>query len=158
MRSPGPGVAEVLAALPTATAGDPPRIDLPPAAWVPSLSALAAAGASYLDFLTAVDRPMVDDGIIEIVAHVVEPGTWWHVLVATRCPRQAAALGTVTSAYPGAAWHERETAEMFGVTFTGHPAPGPLLLPGDQPVPPLRKDVALTARSDRPADTSRGRR
>ncbi|MGI9607543.1 MAG: NADH-quinone oxidoreductase subunit C, partial [Acidimicrobiales bacterium] len=29
-------------------------------------------------------------------------------------------------AYPGANWHEREAAEMFGIEFVGHPNPGSL--------------------------------
>jgi NADH-quinone oxidoreductase subunit D len=38
---------------------------------------------------------------------------------------------TVTDLIPGAAFYEREVAEMLGVTFMGHPDPRPLLLPDD---------------------------
>ncbi len=37
-------------------------------------------------------------------------------------------------------WHERECAEMFGITFTGHPDPRNILLADDWVGYPLRKD------------------
>jgi NADH-quinone oxidoreductase subunit C len=40
-------------------------------------------------------------------------------------------------------WHERETAEMFGITFNNHPDPRKLLLPDGWTVHPLRKDFSL---------------
>ena len=39
-----------------------------------------------------------------------------------------------------AEWHERETAELFGIVFEGHPDPRRLLLPDDLEGFPLRKD------------------
>jgi NADH-quinone oxidoreductase subunit C len=38
---------------------------------------------------------------------------------------------TISDIYEGANWHERETKEMFGVLFSGHPCLEPLLLPED---------------------------
>lgn len=40
-------------------------------------------------------------------------------------------IPTISDIFDGANWHERETKDMFGVTFTGHPYPEPLLLPED---------------------------
>ncbi len=40
---------------------------------------------------------------------------------------------TISDIFDGANWHERETKDMFGVTFSGHPYPEPLLLPEDSP-------------------------
>ena len=48
--------------------------------------------------------------------------------------------------YRGANWHERETFEMFGITFTDHPNLIPLLLPDGFDGHPLRKDFVLAAR------------
>ncbi|MQS10388.1 NADH-quinone oxidoreductase subunit C, partial [Streptomyces alkaliphilus] len=56
------------------------------------------------------------------------------------------ALPTATGLWAGAAWHERETREMFGIEFTDHPAPAPLLLPDGFEGHPLRKDFVLAAR------------
>jgi Ni,Fe-hydrogenase III component G len=48
-------------------------------------------------------------------------------------------IETLTDRIPGAAFYEREVAEMLGVTFQGHPDPSPLLLPEDwEEGPPLR--------------------
>ena len=52
--------------------------------------------------------------------------------------------------FEAAAWHERETAEMYGVRFDGHPDLRPLLLRATPAVPPLRKASALAARVETP--------
>jgi NADH-quinone oxidoreductase subunit C len=52
--------------------------------------------------------------------------------------------------YPGADWHERETWEMFGITFDGHPALRHLYLPFEFEGHPLRKDYPLLAREVKP--------
>ena len=52
--------------------------------------------------------------------------------------------------YAGAAWHEREAWEMYGITFEGHPDLRHLYLPGDFEGHPLRKDFPLLARRVKP--------
>lgn len=52
--------------------------------------------------------------------------------------------------YDGADWHERETWEMFGITFDGHPGLRHIYLPGDFEGNPLRKDFPLVARIVKP--------
>jgi len=52
--------------------------------------------------------------------------------------------------YPGANWHEREAAEMYGFSFTGHPGLRPLYLPSEFEGHPLRKDYPLLARQMKP--------
>jgi len=59
-------------------------------------------------------------------------------------------IDSVVAVWPGASWHERETAEMFGITFTGHPDPRKLLLPENWSVYPLRKDFPLEGTEDTP--------
>ena len=54
------------------------------------------------------------------------------------------------SVYPGADWHERETWEMFGIVFDGHPALRHLYLPFEFEGHPLRKDYPLLAREVKP--------
>ena len=55
-----------------------------------------------------------------------------------------AAIDSVTGLWPTANWHERETAEMFGIVFRNHPDPRKLLLPDNWKVHPLRKDFPVT--------------
>jgi NADH:ubiquinone oxidoreductase subunit C len=88
-----------------------------------------------LDLLRA--HPQVERGLI------LGPGLKMSLLssvVRTRVSRDAAEVPTITDIYAGANWHERETAEFFGINFTGHPHLVPLLLPEDADFHPLRKD------------------
>lgn len=50
---------------------------------------------------------------------------------------------SVTSVYPTADWQERETYDMFGVIFTGHPNLTRILMPDDWEGHPQRKDYPL---------------
>jgi len=47
---------------------------------------------------------------------------------------------TVTGVWPGANWHERETYDMFGIVFAGHPDLRRMFLPEEFEYYPLRKD------------------
>jgi NADH-quinone oxidoreductase subunit C len=52
-------------------------------------------------------------------------------------------LPSVVEVYPTADWHERETWDMFGVVFDGHPALTRILMPDDWEGHPQRKDYPL---------------
>ncbi len=57
---------------------------------------------------------------------------------------------SISSVYRGADWHERETWEMFGFDFVGHPGLRHLYLPTGFEGFPLRKDFPLLARVVKP--------
>jgi formate hydrogenlyase subunit 5 len=67
------------------------------------------------------------------------------VTVRTEVPKQEPKIPTITDLLPGAAFHEREVADLFGVVFEGHPNPARLVLPEDWPenLYPLRKDAKI---------------
>lgn len=61
-----------------------------------------------------------------------------------------ASIDSVVGVWATADWHERETAEMYGITFKDHPDPRKLLLPEHWTVFPLRKDFPLEGTDDTP--------
>jgi len=64
-----------------------------------------------------------------------------HRLMVKACIKKTEpTIDTVAGIYRAAQWHERECAEMFGITFNGHPDPRHMLLPDDWEGYPLRKD------------------
>ena len=85
-----------------------------------------------------------------------EPGAELHVVynllsmthnrrirLEVTCPDDDPVISSVTSVYPHANWHERETWDMFGVIFAGHPALTRILMPDDWDGHPQRKDYPL---------------
>jgi len=95
----------------------------------------------YLRTLTGVDWQ--EEGL-EVVYHLASLGQGHHLTVKTRVSYEAPNVPSVASIYPAADWHERETRDMFGINFEGHPNLVPLLLPEDMTDHfPLRKDNPL---------------
>lgn len=125
-------------------------VDVPPPAWPAALRAArddSALAMDFFDWLSAVDE--LPDGF-RLVAHLWSTSARHGVLLRTLVPPEAPELPSVVDLYPGAAWHERETHEMFGVSFAGHPDPAPLLLPPEFEGHPLRKDFVLASRVAKP--------
>ena len=122
-------------------------VDVPAEHWIDALTtARDGLGLAYFDWLSAVDE--LADGF-SVCVHLAAVGTGGELrrlLLRTRVARAAAALPTATGVYAGAAWHERETHEMFGIDFTGHPGLDLLLLPEGFEGHPLRKEFVLAAR------------
>jgi formate hydrogenlyase subunit 5 len=81
---------------------------------------------------------------IEIMYHIRTRGI--ILTIRTQIPKKDPQIRTVTDILPGANFHEREVADLFGVTFEGHPNPGRLILSEEWPrgLFPLRKDAEIT--------------
>ncbi|MFB6904269.1 NADH-quinone oxidoreductase subunit C [Streptomyces bacillaris] len=121
-------------------------VDVPATEWTAALrTARDGLGCTYFDWLSAVDEPGTG---FRVCAHVAAlgNGTVRRLMLRTTVPHDAAVLPSAVDVYAGAAWHERETHEMFGVAFEGHPGLAPLLLPEGFEGHPLRKDFVLAAR------------
>ncbi|MFK8912819.1 NADH-quinone oxidoreductase subunit C, partial [Streptomyces sp. YS-3] len=121
-------------------------VDVPADSWTTALeTARTTLGCTYFDWLSAVDEPGTG---FRVCAHVVSLADRRvrRLLVRTTVPHTAPVLASAVNVYAGAAWHERETHEMFGVVFEGHPNLVPLLLPEGFEGHPLRKDFVLAAR------------
>ena len=132
----------------SANAFGPPHRVVGAAEWRDALSGLKAEGYTFFDWLSAVDE---EDGV-RLVAHLLRQDPWDHLLVATFLDAGEPAP-SVTDVFAGAAWHERETHEMFGLAFDGHlggETPEPLLLPDGFEGHPLRKDFVLASRVVKP--------
>jgi NADH-quinone oxidoreductase subunit C len=91
--------------------------------------------------VTAVDwfpnRPR-----FEVVYHLLNPHTMWRVRVKTRVGL-GETVPSVTGIWPGANWPERETYDLFGIVFDGHPDLRRIYLPDDWEGHPLRKDYPV---------------
>lgn len=124
-------------------------VDVPVSQWVGALTlARDELGFTYFDWLTAVDQlDAAEAPGLDVVAHLYAVDRGEHLLLRTRVPAAHARLPTATGVFAGASWHERETFEMFGLAFEGHPHLVPLLLPDGFEGHPLRKDFVLAARA-----------
>jgi NADH-quinone oxidoreductase subunit C len=156
-----------------------------PQEWHDAVRTARDEGYAYFDWLSAVDETDADpvapewvpevtpEGVAEIapegdaipagfdvVCHLIDvrgagrAGGLRRVLLLTRVP-DGQVLTSVTDLFAGAAWHERETAEMFGIGFEGFDdgtgmGLRPLLLPDGFEGTPLRKEFVLAARASKP--------
>jgi len=144
-----------------------PVLDVPRDAWADAaVHARDTLGMDYLDWLSAVDAPDGDPPGVDVVLHVADsrsageaagtsPRAVRRILLRTRVPDADLRLPSLTAVWPGVAWHERETFEMFGVTFDGFDDGSgdwlrPLLLPDGFEGTPLRKAFVLAARASKP--------
>ena len=59
------------------------------------------------------------------------------------CPDSDPHIPSLVEVWAGNNWHERETFDMFGIIFDGHPALTRILMPDDWQGHPQRKDYAL---------------
>ncbi|RIV34149.1 NADH-quinone oxidoreductase subunit C [Micromonospora radicis] len=125
-------------------------VDVPPAQWRAALLAArddTELACDFFDWLSAVDE--LAEGF-EVVAHLWSTRHRHGLLLRARIPRSTPTIDSVVSVYPGAAWHERETHEMFGIDFAGHADLRPLLLPPEFEGHPLRKEFVLASRVAKP--------
>ncbi len=129
--------------------------------WVDTLTTARDDGLVFFSWLSAIDwakevavgdAPSDDDleERIELLCTVSDLSEGRMVTFSTVLDHDAPQIDSITGVYPGANWHEREAAEMFGISFDGHPSPGPLYLPDGFLGNPLRKSFRLLSREVKP--------
>ena len=97
---------------------------------------------AFCSSVTAVDRPGQDPRFW--VAYEMRSIARAHrVRVKVGVPEDDPQVPSITAAFPTANWHERETYDLFGIAFPGHPDLTRILLPDDWDGFPLRKDEEL---------------
>jgi NADH-quinone oxidoreductase subunit C len=79
----------------------------------------------------------------EVVYNVYSLAHKRYLRLKVRTSEDHHAVPSVTGVWPGANWHERETFDMFGIKFTGHPDLRRLYMPEEFEYHPLRKDFPL---------------
>ena len=102
--------------------------------------------ATRCDFLSVIAG--IDTGerlLTANVVHGVASGVW--VVLRTWCTESDPHLPTLVEVWPGANWQERETYDMFGIVFDGHPDLRRIFLEETFPGHPMRKSF-LAPRSD----------
>jgi len=147
-------------------------------AWADAAQALTDLGFTFFDYLSAIDwypnlfgkneepptNPIVapatsaelDHGTtggetrFQLIARVLSPEHKIGLHLKCDLPDDDLRAPTWSKVYLGADWHERETWEMFGISFAGHPNLIHLYLPGGFEGHPLRKDFPLLSRHVKP--------
>ena len=92
--------------------------------------------------LTAVDWPSREKRF-DVVYHFLSPTKNARIRVKIETD-EATPVASITDVFPGANWFERETYDLYGVLFTGHPDLRRLLTDYGFQGHPLRKDFPLT--------------
>ena len=95
-----------------------------------------------LSWVGGVDR-LPEQPRFEVVYHLLSLTHRTRLALKVRLPAEHPAVPSVTGVWPTANWHERETYDFYGITFTGHPDLTRILLPEAWEGWPLRKDSPL---------------
>jgi NADH-quinone oxidoreductase subunit C len=106
-------------------------------------------GFDHVESASGTDFPK--DNEIEINYHLCSYSNldlWPYILIlSTRVERNDPKTNSLINIFPSVEYHERETYEMLGVYFIGHPRNERFLLPEDWvDIPPLRKDFRSKGR------------
>jgi NADH-quinone oxidoreductase subunit C len=76
----------------------------------------------------------------EVIWHLRSIRNRSILAVKAKLPFADPSVDSVADLWPAADWHERETYDLLGITFRGHPNLRRILLPDDWVGHPLRKD------------------
>lgn len=101
---------------------------------------------SHFDFLAdlcGVDRGPEEEPRFEVNYHLFSTRKYHRIRLKVLLNEEDTHVASVTGVWRTANWHERETFDLFGVIFDGHPDLRRILLPEDWQGHALRKDFPL---------------
>ncbi|HWC13093.1 MAG TPA: NADH-quinone oxidoreductase subunit C [Actinomycetota bacterium] len=107
----------------------------------------------FFTFLSAIDRTEFggaesdNAGGLEVLIHLYSPDHAIHVNIHVPVDLDNPVCPSISDVFKGALWHERETNEMFGIDFDGHPNLVNLYLPEDFVGHPGRRSFKLPSRA-----------
>ncbi|MEM1334980.1 MAG: NADH-quinone oxidoreductase subunit C [Actinomycetota bacterium] len=99
-----------------------------------------------VDYLEHLDRPLptgIDPERFEVVVNLLDIGHRRRTRLRVQIPESEPTLASLFDLHPGVEAHERETFDMFGIEFDGHPDLTRILMPEDWIGHPLRKDYSM---------------
>lgn len=102
----------------------------------------SSTGFAFLTDITAVHYPERTDGIA-VIYHLHNMVSRIRVRVKVFLDQHEPSIATATSLWKGANWMERETYDLFGVQFEGHPDLRRILNMDDLGVFPMLKQYPL---------------
>ena len=117
--------------------------------YVRVVKALADEGFDMCIDLTGVDYSAMPDralaagvapGRFEVVVNLLSITNRERIRLRIQVPEDDCTVPSIFDVHPGAEAHERETFDMFGIVFDGHPDMTRILMPEDWDGHPLRKD------------------
>lgn len=97
----------------------------------------------FLPSVSGVNYPDDSGAELHVVYHLQSMTHNRRLRVETTAPDADPHVPSVVAIYPAADWHERETWDMFGIVFDGHPHLTRILMPDDWVGFPQRKDYPL---------------
>ncbi len=80
---------------------------------------------------------------MESVMHLDSTAHKHHLVIKVDCDRESPRCPSVVEVWNAADWHERETYDMFGIIYEGHPNLVRILCAEDWEGYPLRKDYLM---------------
>ena len=98
---------------------------------------------NFLADLCGVDRGVEEEPRFEVNYHLFSTTSYLRIRLKVVVNEEDAHVPTVTGVWRTANWHERETFDLIGVVFDGHPDLRRILLPEDWQGHALRKDFPL---------------
>jgi NADH-quinone oxidoreductase subunit C len=100
-------------------------------------------GFDLLADICGADRGPEEDPRFEVNYHLFSTIHFQRLRLKVLVSEDEPMVPTVTGVWRTADWHERETFDMFGVVFEGHPDLRRILLPSEFDGHALRKDFPL---------------